>query len=203
MEEIILNAFERTTGAKKLKDGYVAGVIYGDTIKESTSVKFEEVPLKKLLAKHGSSAKLWLNYKEDKKYGFIKEIQRHPVTNKIIHIDVQIVSKNHEIKMQLPISFRGEELLSSKMLTLQIHKSEIDVFGKMELMPDSVSIDVSAKELGDTITIKDFVLDQQIKITDKENEIYAAIVQIKKQESDEAEEEASVKPDEVKAEQVG
>lgn len=182
MEEIILNAFERTAQHKKLREnGFIAGVIYGDSVKEATSVKFEESPLKKVLAKHGSNAKVWIKYGEDKKFGFIKEIQRHPVTAKIIHIDVQLVSKNHEIKLQLHIAFKGEEGLTSKLLQLQIHKPEIDVFGRMDLMPDAVSIDVSDKELGDTITIKDFNLDKQIKINDKEDEIYAAIILLKEQ----------------------
>jgi large subunit ribosomal protein L25 len=182
MEEIILNAFERTTGTKKFReDGFIAGVIYGDSMKEGTSVKFEELPLRKVLAKHGSNAKVWVKYAEDKKFGFIKEIQRHPVTAKIIHIDVQLVSKNHEINLQLPITFKGEGSLTSKLLQLQIHNSEIDVFGRMDLMPDAVTIDVSEKKLGDTITIKDFDLDKQIKIIGKEDEIYAVIAQLKNQ----------------------
>ena len=191
MEEIILNAFERTAGNKKFKeDGFIAGVLYGDSVKEATSVKFELLPLKKILAKHGSNAKVWVKLGEDKKFGFIKEIQRHPVTAKIIHVDVQLVSKNHEIKLQLPISFKGEEALTARLLQLQVHKSDIDVFGKMAIMPDSLSIDVSEKELGATITIKDFALDKQIKVNDKDDEVYATIVEFKEQlniEEDEVE----------------
>ena len=156
-------------------------------------MKFEELPLRKILAKHGSNAKVWVKYGEDKKFGFIKEIQRHPVTAKITHIDVQLVSQDHEIKLQLPIAFKGEEKVYRQLLQLQIHKSEIDVFGSMALMPDAVSIDVSEKELGDTITIKDFDLDKKIKITDNEDQIYAAIIPMKEQvEEEEVTEEAVV-----------
>ena len=186
MEEIILNALERTATKKRFReDGFIAGVIYGDNAKEATSVKFELVPLKKILMKHGSNAKVWLQYKDDKKFGFIKEIQRHPVTAKINHIDVQLVAKDHEIKLQLHIAFRGEEGLISKGLQLQIQKAEIDVFGKMVIMPDSLSIDVSNKSFGDTITAKDFNLDKDIKVTDEDNQIYASISQIKEQEEEE------------------
>lgn len=199
MEEIILNAFERTAGNKKFKeDGFIAGVIYGDSVKEATSVKFELLPLRKILAKHGSNAKVWVKLGEDKKFGFIKEIQRHPVTAKINHIDVQLVSQDHEIKLQLHIAFKGEEALTAKILQLQIHKSDIDVFGKMGLMPDGLSIDVSEKELGDTITIKDFNLNKEIKVNDREDEVYAAVVQLKEEEAEpeaEATEEVAVEPE--------
>lgn len=180
LEEIILNAFERTAGTKRFREnGFIPGVIYGDTVKNSEPVKFEEVPLKRVLEKHGSNAKMWIQYGKDKKYGFIKEIQRHPVSDKIIHVDVQLVSKKHEIKLQLPIIFKGEDKLTSKVLQLQIHKPEIDVSGRMDLMPDTVTVDVSEKELGDTVTVNDFNLDKQIKVNDIESEIYATVAKLK------------------------
>lgn len=192
MEKIILNAFERTTKSKRFKEnGFIAGVIYGDNVKEATSVKFEESSLRKILAKHGSNAKVWVKYGQDKKFGFIKEIQRHPVTAKITHIDVQLVSKDHEIKLQLPIEFKGEKNLVANLLKLNIQKTEIDVFGKMALMPDVVVIDVSEKELGDTITIKNFNLDKEIKISDNEDEIYATITRLVEENNAESEEEVT------------
>ncbi|SDP17250.1 50S ribosomal protein L25 [Clostridium gasigenes] len=192
MEKNILNAFERTTKSKRFKEnGFIAGVIYGDNVKEATSVKFEESSLRKILSKHGSNAKVWVKYGEGKKFGFIKEIQRHPVTAKITHIDVQLVSKNHEIKLQLPIEFKGEKNLVANLLKLNIQKTEIDVFGKMALMPDVVVIDVSEKELGDTITIKNFNLDKEIKISDNEDEIYATITRLVEENNAESEEEVA------------
>jgi len=183
LEGIILNAFERTTGNKKFKEnGFIPGVIYGDTVKKSEPVKFEEVPLKRVLEKHGPNAKMWIQYGNEKKYGFIKEIQRHPVSDKIIHVDVQLVSRKHEIKMQLPIIFKGEDRLTSNVLQLQIHKPEIDVYGRMDLMPDAVTVDVSKKELGDTITVNDFNLDKEIKVNDMEGEIYATVAKLKEKD---------------------
>ena len=59
MEQVILNALERTASNKKFnEDGFIAGVMYGDGSTEATSVKFELVPLRKILVKHGSNAKV-------------------------------------------------------------------------------------------------------------------------------------------------
>jgi len=193
MEKVILNVFERPAQHKKFKEeGFIAGVIYGDSVKEATSVKLELIPLKKILGKHGSNAKVWVKLGEESKFGFIKEIQRDPVTAVITHIDVQLVSKNHEIKLQLPISFKGEENLIDNLLDLKIYKSEIDVFGNMAIMPDKVNIDVSQMKLGDTITIKSFDLDNKIKVTDIEDEVYAAIVQLKEEVVEEEDAEVVV-----------
>ena len=193
MEEMILDAFERIpTNKRFIEEGFIAGVMYGDSVKEATSMKVQTVELIKILKKHGSNAKIWIKYGEDKKFGFIKEIQRHPVTAKINHIDVQLVSKDQEIKMQLPISFKGEANVTDNLLELKIYKTEIDVVGSMGILPDGVSVDVSQKKLGDTITIKDFDLNKQIKITDDENQIYAAIAQMKEAVTEEVTAEAVV-----------
>jgi large subunit ribosomal protein L25 len=200
MEQVILNALERTTSNKKFnEDGFIAGVMYGDGSTDATSVKFELVPLRKILAKHGSNAKVLVKYGEEEKTGFIKEIQRHPVTAKITHIDVQLVSKDHEIKLQLPISYKGEENLSSQRLQLQVQKPEIDVFGKMAIMPDVLSVDVSQMALGDSITIKNFDLNKEIRVTDKEDEVYASITQMK-EEVEEVVEEVVATPEAAAAE---
>ena len=204
MEQVILNALERTVDNKRFtEEGFIAGVMYGDGSTEATAVKFELIPLRKILGKHGSNAKVVVKYGEEKT-GFIKEIQRHPVTAKITHIDVQLVSKDHEIKMQLHIAFKGEEALIPQRLQLQVQKSEIDVIGKMAIMPDALSVDVSQMKLGDAITIKNFELDKQIRVTDKEDEVYASITQMKEEVEEEVEEvvetpEAAVAEPEVKA----
>lgn len=193
MEQITLNAFERNTQPKKMKEsGFVAGVIYGDNVKESTSVKFEGSALRKVLTRHGSNAKVWVEHGEDKKFGFIKEIQRHPVTAKIIHVDVQLLAKDQEVKLLLPIIFNGEGSLNSKQLQLNIYKADIDVFGKMTLMPNAVIFDASEKEIGDAITKNDFNLDKAIKVIDREDEIYAVIAQLKEKPSVKATNETEV-----------
>ena len=178
MEETILNAVVRTMDPKQCRvAGFTPGVLYGDSITNAISVQFESGDLKRIIASHGARAKVWVNLGEDKKFGFIKELQRDPVTLKLIHTDIFIVSQDHEVKMLIPIDFEGRENLDNVML--QVQKPEIEVMGKAVLMPDSVTVDVSNLVLGDTITAKSFTLDQQIKVTDSEDEVYATITTIK------------------------
>jgi len=179
MNEIMLDAIERADG-KFRETGFVPGVLYGDGVAAATAVKFEERSLNKLLSSHGNSAKLWININNSKKFGFIKEVQRKPMTRTVSHIDVQIVSKDHEIKLQIPINFQGEDNLINRQLQLQVYKSDITVFGKMASMPDVIDVDVSAMELGDTITSNNFGLDKLLKI-DNEDDIYGTIINLRVQ----------------------
>jgi len=177
MEEITLEAMERADG-KFRESGYVAGILYGDGVDVATSVKFEEKPLNQLLNKHGNSAKFWININNSKKFGFIKEVQRKHMVRTVTHVDVQIVSRDHEIKLLVPINFKGDDTLRTKQLQLQVYKSEISVLGKMGIMPDSIEFDVSEMELGDNITVSNFGLDKQLKI-ENEDTIYATIINLR------------------------
>jgi large subunit ribosomal protein L25 len=182
LEQTILNAIERTSQSKKFKEsGFTPGVLYGDEISKTTTVKFKTTDLTKILTNHGSNAKLWVNYGSNKQFGFIKEVQRHPITKQVSHIDIHLVSQNHEVKMQLPITFKGKEDLEHKLLTIQVYKSEIEVLGKPALMPDAIIVDLSEKKLGNTITLKDFGLDKQIKTGEKEDEVYGIITSLREQ----------------------
>ncbi len=198
MQEVILNAEERIAKSGKFKEtGYIPGVLYGDGIDQATSVKFNESDLRKILSKHGAHTKLWIQYNDDKKFGFIKDIQKHPVSHQILHMDVQIVSQDHDVKMQLPIIFNGENQLRQNQLHLQVQKSVVEVIGRAVLMPDAIYVDVSEKEHGDMITSKDIELSDKIRIVNPD-EIYGSIGHLKittieepeKEEAGESEEAA-------------
>ncbi|MGB8451180.1 MAG: 50S ribosomal protein L25 [Anaerocolumna sp.] len=176
MQEIILEAVERIKQSGKFKEiGYVPGILYGDGITEAASVKFEEKALNKILSAHGPNAKIWIDYKDNKKFGFFKEVQREPMSGKVAHLDVQIVSKDHEIRRQVPIVFKGEEILLSRQLQLQVYKPEISVFGKIAVIPDTIYVDVTEMQLGDSITFSNLKLDDILK-NENEDTIFGMII---------------------------
>jgi large subunit ribosomal protein L25 len=191
MEEIILKAMLRTDKlAKVRRAGFVPGVLNAsDTT--STSVQFETTALDKIIARHGSNAKIWVELGEDKKFGFFKEIQTNPLDRRVIHISIQMVSVDQEVKIQLPIAYHGREELEHRMLHVQVYKAEVDVTGKAAMMPESVVVDVTGKVAGDTITAIDLKLPAEIKVHDAENEIYAVIKPAREAPGTEPEEAAA------------
>jgi len=57
-----------------------------------------------------------------------------------------------------------------------VHKPEITVLGKMGLIPDAVQVDISAMELGESITLSHFALDKLLKVSEKEDVVYGVII---------------------------
>jgi large subunit ribosomal protein L25 len=196
MEEIILKAIARSEKPNKVrKAGFIPGVLNGPGT-ASTPVQFDIIAMNKIIAKHGTNAKLWVELGAEKKFGFIKEVQKHPIERKVLHVSIQLVSEDQEIKMLLPINFHGHSDLENKLLQLQVYKSEIEVVGKAALMPDVVVVEVSEKVAGENITAIDFHLPPEIKILDPENEIYAVIKTVKEEIIEEPEKSEEVTPTE-------
>ena len=188
MEESVLKATTRSEKPKKVRDtGFIPGVLNGANA-SATSVQFEGSAMNKVISSHGDNAKIWVELDNTKKFGFIKEVQRFPMDGKLMHITIQLVTEDQEIKMQLPISYYGLEELEKGLLQVQVFKPEVQVFGKAVLMPDVVEVDVAKKALGDNITASDFALPKELKVLDAEDEAYAGIKAMKEVVVEETEE---------------
>jgi len=179
MEEIIIEALERSKKSGKFKEkGFVPGVLYGEGIEATTSVKFDKLVIKKLISHHGSNAKVWVQYKGSKKFGFVKEVQFDPLSRRLLHIDVQMVAKDQKIQLHVPIHFIGEDSLKINQLEFQIYKYEVTVTGDMTLMPEAIEVDVSKLALGDQITYGDFKLNESL-VTDDLELVYGVVNHLK------------------------
>ncbi|MDD3654392.1 MAG: 50S ribosomal protein L25 [Desulfotomaculaceae bacterium] len=177
MEVTILNAIDRSKQSGKFREkGFVSGVLYGNNIFGAKSVKFETSAINKIIASHGSNAKVWINYNGNKKFGFIKEVQRDAISGRIAHLDVHIVPKDHEVKLQIPVTIKGEDVLAAKNLRVQMYKSEFTVMGMINLMPEEIQVDVSDMKLGDSITSSNFNLDKRLRVSEQEDAVYGMII---------------------------
>jgi large subunit ribosomal protein L25 len=176
MPETVLNASPRPKQRGRFREpGFIAGVIYGENMTDSNMVKFDRAVITKVLKMHGANARVSIMYENNKTLGFIKEVQRDAISKQITHVDVQIVAEDQEVKMQIPIVFKGEDMLAARELQLQIYKNDVAVTGKMNLMPETISVDVASMESGDSITLNDLGLNKDLKVGDKEDTVYGVI----------------------------
>ncbi|WP_283607359.1 50S ribosomal protein L25 [Faecalispora anaeroviscerum] len=188
MEEIALKAVIREEKPKKVRrEGFIPGVLNGPGT-ASTPVQFESTDLNKMIARHGTSTKLWVMLGSEKKFGFMKELQRNPVDGKPLHVSIQMTSENQDIKMQLPIQFHGHGDLEHNLLQLQVYRSEAEVEGKAALIPDEIVVEVSDKKAGEGVTAADFHLPEGVRTIDPEGEVYAVIKAVRAVVADDAEE---------------
>jgi large subunit ribosomal protein L25 len=93
------------------------------------------------------------------KLSLIQEIQRHPVRGEILHIDFHAVSRTETITSEVPIESVGEAAgvkTNGGLLQQQLRTLEIECLPQN--LPDLLTVDVSALNIGESIHVKDLVL---------------------------------------------
>lgn len=173
---------------RERREGYIPGVIYGKKIK---NLLFEVGALEfaKEISSVGDHGIINYNLNGDEKKALIKELQRDPVTHKIIHIDLEEVCGNEEIVSEIPIHYVGEQWLINKGAVLQKEKGVVKVSCKADELPKSVDIDVSKGELGQLYRFGDLELGSEISIVDDLQGVIASISNERKLVSDLQQEE--------------
>lgn len=176
MNEALIDVFERTESPKKTrKEGFVPGVIYGKEYGKSMPIKLNLIELKKVLKQYGADAKITLRLGQATKEGIIKELQKDPVSNNILHIDIQAISETDRIKMRIPVVFNGRDAVEKKGYLLEVYVPEIEVLGESDLLPQVFTVDVTDKEHGYRVSVRDLVVDSRVRILNDVDETIAAI----------------------------
>ena len=137
------------------RDGWIPAVIYGHG--ESVSVSIESRTFSKAIhTKAGTNALFTIKLENESTLGIIKEVQKHLLTHKPIHVDFQRVSAKDELELSVPIHVVGEApgVKNSGGILEQITR-EIRVRCLPEDIPVSIDIDVSHLELGRGIKVKE------------------------------------------------
>lgn len=94
----------------------------------------------------------------------VKEIQRDPIRQDIIHIDFHQISLVDAMQAAVTLVFEGE---ISPGGIMQIVKRELNVSCLPEAIPESIKVDVSGLNPGDAITVGQLALPEQVTFLDE------------------------------------
>lgn len=141
---------------KNRKQGRIPCVIYGG--KEQKMFILDEVTLKKYIW-NPDVFLFHLDIDGNKHNAIIQELQFHPVTDRVVHIDFLEVTDDKPFKIALPVKRVGTApgvVKGGKIMTM---KRKLTVKGLLKDIPDVIEIDISEMEIGDSVKIKDMSFD--------------------------------------------
>jgi|SRR5882724_6271558 len=170
MKEIVLEAQARPAGKKSAvkamrAKGEVPGIAYGDKDKPFSLTVNEKSMQAILHSKGGRNALINLKVGDSSHAVLIKEIQRHPITRALQHIDFQRISLKQKIETKVPIHVTGESpgvKLGGGVLEFLVR--EIRVRCLPTEIPASVDADISNLQLNQGIRAKELKLPQGVEI---------------------------------------
>ncbi|HDH98720.1 MAG TPA: 50S ribosomal protein L25 [Deltaproteobacteria bacterium] len=181
--------------ARKLRHaGQTPGVLYGPKA-ETISLSVNTHEFNKLLDSAGGEPLLFtLNLKsngDSSSYtALIKDLQLHPVEDKIRHIDFYEVLMDEEVQVDVPITAVGKAKgVEADMGVLEIIQRTIKISCLPLAIPRDIQINVSDLGLGDVIHISDIVAPEGVRLLDDLETTLMTIVASKAEEEEEKEEE--------------
>lgn len=186
MSKLFIKALERNEKGKKVrKEGFVPGVMYLEEGGESLPLKFDEIKIENLLRKATAASIIQVKVEDKIKNCVVKDVQRDNINHEIVHLDVQAFGKNEDITVKVPINFKGIDNLISRRLLLETFFDEVEITGKPDNIPEVITLDVSNKDFGDKIMVKDIEFEDDARILHEEDEIFAIIVSGEKNKTSE------------------
>ena len=188
-------SFTRRSGLKKVRaSARVPAVIYG----RHNPPQNLEIKLKDLedLIHHSASENILLdlsveNDSKARRLALVQEVQHHPLSGKVLHIDLHEVVENEKVTVLVPVETVGEAvgvktgggILEHVLFRLKVRALPKD-------LPEAITVDVSHLELGHSIHIGEIKPPENSEILG-DKKIVVISVAMPKTEAQEAAEEAA------------
>ena len=185
MEKVILNAERRAGVGKKVakalrRKSLIPAIIYRDG-KVGLNLQLASDDLEDVLhTKAGENVIITLKISSEEKIKdrtvIIKEIQRHPVKDDILHVDFNEISLTETLKVNIPLASHGEPAgVKKDGGTLEHVMWEVQVECLPTAIPEKIEVDVSNLNIGDAVYIKNIVAPEGVRILN-DPELIAMIV---------------------------
>ena len=164
MSEVTLVAQSgRTIGSRSSgrvrNEGRIPAVVYGHGI-DPLSVSINRRELRAALhTEAGTNAVINLEVGSDSHLTIVKDLQRHPVRNEVIHVDFLVVNRNEIVTVDVPINLIGESQAvkeASGTVDQQVHTLSVNTTPGN--IPNEISVDVSDLQIGEAIRVSDLTL---------------------------------------------
>jgi large subunit ribosomal protein L25 len=179
--ELALDARQATGKENKRlrREGIVPGVVFGKG-SPSLPVQVDAKRFDALYRQAGrtSIVKIKVDGKGTAKSAIIKEIQRHPISGRAMHVDFFLVNLTQEMQSDVPLTFVGTspavEMENGTLMTPLDHLKIRALPGEM---PHEISVDISSLiDMDATIHVRDVQVDPKLTVVNDPDDMVARVL---------------------------
>jgi large subunit ribosomal protein L25 len=153
--------------AKRLRrEGVVPGVLYGGAKPEPVTVDPKTV-LRIIHGREGSTQLLNLTFEgaDGTRMAIIRDLQFDPVSERLLHVDLQEVTADRAITVRVAVHPVGEAAgVREQKGILNVVLHELDISCLPTRIPERIDADVTALMIGDVLTIADLRAPEGVRI---------------------------------------
>jgi len=160
MESILLHVESRNLGKKATKSvrnsGSVPCILYGPEM-EPIHFQVAELSLHPLIFTHETHT-IEVSLEGDSWSCILRDIDFHPVTDRPIHADFQLLTEGQTIRVTIPVQLIGTPAGQLEGGVTQQVVTEIEMECLPKDIPSHLELDISALNIGDTLHVSDLDL---------------------------------------------
>lgn len=165
--------------ARRLRrDGIVPAILYGG--QEPLPITVDPKSILKIIHGHeGTTQLLTLTFEGDadgRRMAIIRDMQFDPVSERLLHVDLQEVRADRRITVRVAVHPIGEAIGvrdTKGILSLVMH--EVEVTCLPTNIPERIDADVSNLTIGDVLTIADLKVPEGVRITNDPGQAIATV----------------------------
>lgn len=145
-------------------DGHIPGVLYGGHM-DPLPIMFEKNELEKFMASHRVGAKVFTKIDGKEVMTLLKTVQKDVFGKEILNVDLQALTKDDKVKLQVQLNFVGKDKLPPDLLTQEL-VTILEIETLPENLIDIITVDVSGLAVGDMIKVSDLPIskDSNVKV---------------------------------------
>jgi len=198
MQTLVVARRDTTTNKALRRAGSIPAVVYGRET-EAQSVQVSYRTLETFLRVTGSSSMFTLKIEdqEDEHMVLIRELQRDPVTDRVVHLDFYAVVAGETISNSVPVVLYGTSAAIELGATVSISLDEIELEALPRDLPSRIEVDITPLEQpGQSISVGDLVLPDGVTVLTPADMIVVQAVVQRAMEEEEVEEVEEVEGEE-------
>ncbi|MBM3602581.1 MAG: 50S ribosomal protein L25/general stress protein Ctc [Alphaproteobacteria bacterium] len=156
-----------TGGARAVRrQGLIPAVVYGNN-QDPQAVAIQLRPIENALNKPGFYTKLFDLKIDGKSVRTIaRDIQFHPVTDRILHIDFQRIDPSSTIRVDVPLVVVGHAespgLKNGGVLNLLLHSIALEC--SVDKIPENLEVSLAGIDIGESLHVEDIALPNGAKL---------------------------------------
>lgn len=169
------------------EQGMIPAVVYGKGI-TSQPIEVEAKALQSAIQSKGRNALIDLVLKGEQgdiKYVvMLKEIQRDPIKQNLVHVDLCKISLKDKLHTMISVALKGEARGFVNGGIIQAGAREIEVECMPEKIPESIQVDISSMDIGDHLTVADLGETAEYKILTDPETVLVTLITTRMAEAD-------------------
>src|ERR1700726_237248 len=165
--------FRETQGkgaSRRLRnEGKVPAILYGGHAAARTLTLNHQKLLIMLDNERFYSTILSLKVGDQTQQAILKDVQRHPFKNAIVHVDFQRVEENEKIRISIPLHFTGAAAspgVKSQGGIVSHMRTETEVSCLPKDLPEFIEVDISGLSLNESIHLSQLKVPPGVTLTD-------------------------------------